>query len=71
VTYLTPPELLHVAERILCPDCAVHDYGLLKAALARLRTTAFDKDAYPELDVKAATLLSTTDAAHYPALARQ
>lgn len=55
--YLTLPELLHVAERTLGPDYAVRDYGLLEAALARPQATAFGKDAYPDLDVKAAALL--------------
>jgi hypothetical protein len=57
VIYLTLPELLHVAERTLDPDYAVRDYGLLEAALARPRATAFGKDAYPDLDAKAAALL--------------
>ena len=55
--YLTLPELLRVAERTLGPDYEVCDYGLLEAALARPRATAFGKDAYPDLDAKAAALL--------------
>ena len=55
--YLPLPELLHVAERTLGPGYAVRDYGLLEAALARPRATAFGKDAYPDLDRKAAALL--------------
>ena len=55
--YLALPELLHVAERTLGPGYAVRDYGLLEAALARPQTTAFGKDAYPNLDAKAAALL--------------
>lgn len=55
--YLTLPELLHVAERTLGPDYAVRDYGLLEAALARPQATAFGKDAYPDLDTKAAALM--------------
>jgi death-on-curing protein len=57
VIYPTLPELLHVAERVLGPDYTVRDYGLLEAALARPRATAFGKDAYPDLDAKAAALL--------------
>jgi death-on-curing protein len=57
VIYLTLPELLHVAGRTLGPDYIVRDYGLLEAALARPRATAFGKDAYPDLDAKAAALL--------------
>ena len=55
--YLTLPELLHVAGRVLGPEVAVRDYGLLEAALARPQATAFGKDAYPSLDAKAAALL--------------
>ena len=55
--YLTLPELLHVAGRTLGPDYAVRDYGLFEAALARPQATAFGKDAYPDLDAKAAALL--------------
>jgi len=51
------PEVLHVAERTLGPGYAVRDYGLLEAALARPKATAFGKDAYPDLDAKAAALL--------------
>jgi death on curing protein len=57
VIYLTLPELLHVAERTLGPGYSVRDYGLLGAALARPQATAFGKDAYPDLDAKAAALL--------------
>jgi hypothetical protein len=57
VIYLTLPELLHVAGRVLGPEVAVRDYGLLEAALARPRATAFGKDAYSSLDAKAAALL--------------
>ena len=55
--FLTLPELLHVAERTLGSDYAVRDYGLLESALARPQATAFGKDAYPDLDAKAAALL--------------
>jgi death-on-curing protein len=57
VIYLTLAELLHVAERTLGPDYAVRDFGLLEAALARPQATAFGKDAYPDLNAKAAGLL--------------
>ena len=55
--YLTLSELLHIAERTLGHDYVVRDYGLLEAALARPQATAFGKDAYPDLDAKAAGLL--------------
>jgi death-on-curing protein len=54
--YLTLPELLHVAELVL-DDVKIRDLGLLESALARPRTTAFGRDAYPTLDEKAAALL--------------
>jgi death-on-curing protein len=57
VIYLPLPELLHVAARTLGAGYAVRDYGLLEAALARPRATAFGKDAYPHPDTKAAALL--------------
>ncbi len=53
--YLTLGELLHVAERTL-GTVEVRDYGLLEAALARPRATAFGEDAYPTLTDKAAAL---------------
>jgi death on curing protein len=57
VIYLTLSDLLHVADRTLGTGYAVRDYGLLEAALARPQATAFGKDAYPDLDTKAAALL--------------
>ena len=55
--YLTLPELLHIAERVLGGEPHVRDYGLLESAAARPRATAFGADAYPDLDAKAAALL--------------
>jgi death on curing protein len=54
VIFLKLAELLYVAERTLGPDYAVRDYGLLEAAVARPQATVFGKDAYPDLDSKAA-----------------
>jgi death-on-curing protein len=64
VIYLTLAEILHVAERTLGHDYAVRDYGLLEAAVARPRATVFGKDAYPDLDVKAAALLHSVARNH-------
>ena len=50
--YLTLPELLHVAERVLGSEPPVRDIGLLESAIARPRATAFGADAYPDLDTK-------------------
>lgn len=55
--YLTLAELMHVAERTLGGEVPVRDHGLLQAALARPRASAFGADAYPSLDEKAAALL--------------
>lgn len=55
--YLTLPELLHIAERVLGSPPRVRDIGLLEAAVARPQATAFSADAYPDLDSKAAALL--------------
>ena len=55
--YLTLPELTHVAERTLGGEVLVRDHGLLEAALARPKATAFGTDAYVGLEEKAAALL--------------
>lgn len=55
--YLTLPELLHIASRALGGEPEVRDLGLLDSAAARPQATAFGKDAYPDLDAKAAALL--------------
>ena len=55
--YLTLPELIHIAERVLGSDPPVRDAGLLESAVARPQATAFGADAYPDLDGKAAALL--------------
>jgi death on curing protein len=57
VIYLTLPELLHIAVRVLGSEPEVRDYGLLESALARPQATVFGSDAYPGLDAKAAALL--------------
>jgi death on curing protein len=55
--YLTLPDLLRVAERVISGDVKVRDHGLLESALARPRASAFGRDAYQSLDEKAAALL--------------
>ena len=55
--YLTLPELLHIAARVLGTDPPIRDVGLLESAAARPQATAFGADAYPDLDSKAAALL--------------
>ncbi|HEX4015180.1 MAG TPA: type II toxin-antitoxin system death-on-curing family toxin [Frankiaceae bacterium] len=55
--FLDLEELLYVAERAIGPDVAVRDIGLLQAALARPKATAFGSDAYTTIHDKAAALL--------------
>lgn len=62
--YLTLPELLHIAERVLGPDFGVRDHGLLESALARPQTMVFGADAYPRIEDKAAALLHSVARNH-------
>lgn len=55
--YLTLPELLYVAERVLGGEPPVRDHGLLQSALARPQSTMFGADTYPGFEEKAAALL--------------
>lgn len=55
--YLTAPELIHIANRVLDGDVTVRDYGLLESATARPRATMFGTDAYETVEEKAAALL--------------
>ena len=55
--YLTYAELLHIAERAMGERPVVRDVGLLEAAAARPRASAFGADAYPTLEEKAAALV--------------
>jgi death-on-curing protein len=64
VIYLTLPELLHVAERVLGGEPPIRDIGLLESAVARPQATAFGTDAYPDLDTKAAALVHSVARNH-------
>jgi death on curing protein len=66
VIYLTLPELLHVAGRVLGPEVAVRDYGLLEAALTRPQATAFGKDAYPSMPRQPREIAAILQAATAP-----
>lgn len=55
--YLDLDDLLRYAPVLIGQEVLVRDYGLLEAALARPRASAFGQDAYPDLHVKAAALL--------------
>ncbi|MGB8021385.1 MAG: type II toxin-antitoxin system death-on-curing family toxin [Candidatus Nanopelagicales bacterium] len=61
--FLDLDDLLHVAARVL-PEVLVRDAGLLEAALARPRATAFGADAYPDLHTKAAALMHSLAGNH-------
>ena len=56
VTYLSTEDLRVAGERLFGGKMPVRDRGLLEAALARPRATAFGQDAYPDLHSKAAAL---------------
>lgn len=55
--HLDLDDLLHIARRVLGEGVAVRDIGLLEAAAARPRASAFGADAYPTIPDKAAALL--------------
>jgi death-on-curing protein len=57
VIYLTAAELVHIAHRVLGREPEIRDHGLLEAAAARPRASAFGADAYVDMDSKAAALL--------------
>lgn len=55
--YLTLEEILVVAARVIDGEVKLRDAGLLEAAVARPRASAFGADAYPDLPSKCAALL--------------
>lgn len=55
--FLDVDDLLHIAERATGEPVEIRDIGLLDAAAARTRASAFGADAYPTLHEKAAALL--------------
>lgn len=54
--YLSYPDLLTVARRVLGDDVVIRDPGLLHSALARPQSSVFGADAYGTLEEKAAAL---------------
>lgn len=62
--YLDLEDLLAAAEAAVGAPAEVRDIGLLQAAVARPRATAFGEDAYPDLDQKAAALLHSIVTTH-------
>jgi death-on-curing protein len=63
VIYLDLDDLLHIAHRTL-GEAHVRDVGLLEAALARPRSTAFGEDIYSSIHGKAAALLHSVARNH-------
>ena len=55
--YLTLEEILGVAARVIDGEVKLRDVGLLEAAVARPRASAFGADASPDLHSKTAALL--------------
>jgi death on curing protein len=64
VIYLTFPELIYIAGRVLDGDVTVRDHGLLESATARPRTTVIGQDAYDTVEEKAAALLHSLAGTH-------
>jgi death-on-curing protein len=59
VKYLDLDDLLELAARLLGDPPPIRDIGLLGSAVARPQTSAFGRDAYPNLWTKAAALLQS------------
>lgn len=59
IKFLTLDDLLQIADRAVGGQALVRDVGLLDAAAARPRASAFGADAYPTLMGKAAALLES------------
>src|SRR5437763_6397496 len=57
IEYLDLEDLVDLAERVLGPNPAIRDVGLLGSAVARPQATAFGADAYPDIWTKAAASL--------------
>lgn len=62
--YLDLEDLLAAADAAVGQPADVRDVGLLMAAVARPRATAFGEEAYPDLDRKAAALLHSIVTGH-------
>lgn len=56
IEYLDLDDLVKIARHAIGEDVAIKDVGLLESALARPRASAFGRDAYPDLHLKAAAL---------------
>jgi death-on-curing protein len=57
--HLDLEDLLVAADAAIGHPAEVRDVGILEAAVARTRATAFGEDAYPALEAKAAALFQS------------
>jgi death-on-curing protein len=62
--HLDLDDLLFLAGELLGEPPPVRDVGLLEAAVARPRATAFGREAYPDIWTKAAALLQSVVGNH-------
>ena len=67
IVHLTFDDILALASDAVAPaDVIVRDFGLLQSAVARTQASAFGRDAYPTVALKAAALMESL--ARNPAL---
>jgi death on curing protein len=64
MNHLDHADLLVVARAALQAEPPVRDHGIIEAAAARPRMSAFGQDAYPDLWLKAAALLHALAKGH-------
>ncbi|HEX8080607.1 MAG TPA: Fic family protein [Jatrophihabitans sp.] len=60
IVHLTFDDILALASDAVAPaDVIVRDFGLLQSAVARTQASAFGRDAYPIVALKAAALMES------------
>ena len=64
VQYLDTADLVELARRLLGEPPPIRDVGLLDAAAARPRASAFKEDAYPDVWTKAGALMHSIVGSH-------
>jgi death-on-curing protein len=64
VEHLDLDDLIDLARTLTGDQTPIRDVGLLGSAAARPQTTAFGRDAYPDLHTKAAALLQSVTNNH-------
>jgi death-on-curing protein len=62
--HLDLEDLLAAADAAIGRPAEVRDVGILEAAVARTRATAFGEEAYPTLEAKAAALFQSIISGH-------